>query len=226
MTPMGDAIGQSLPIAVGVMVSPLPIVAVVLMLVSGSAKANAISFVLTWFVTIGVIVALVAVLAGSADDGADGPAAWTGWLKIVLGVLMVLLAGRQWQGRPRGDAEPQTPRWMAAVDAFTPVKAAGLAALLGGVNPKNLLLAVSGGAAIASVAAGESGANLGAAVVFAFIASIGVAAPVVVYLVAGEHAASILDELRTWLVHNNSVIMAVLLLVIGAKLVGDGIVLL
>ena len=224
---MGDAIGQSLPIAVGVMVSPLPIVAVVLMLVSGSAKANAIAFVLTWFVTIAVVVGLVAVLAGSTDDAAtSGPAAWTGWLKIVLGVLLVLLAVRQWQGRPRGDAEPNTPTWMAAVDGFTPFKAAGLAALRGGVNPKNLLLAVSGGAAIAGAAAGETGASLGAAAVFALVASLGVAAPVVVYLVAGEHAAAILDELRTWLVRNNAVIMAVVLLVIGAKLLGDGIVVL
>lgn len=222
----GDAIGQSLPIAVGVMVSPLPIVAVVLMLVSGSAKANAISFVLAWFVTVGVVVGAVALLAGSADDGAGGPATWTGWLKIVLGVLLLVVAGRQWQGRPRGGAEPDPPRWMAAVDAFTPPKAAGLAVLLGGANPKNLLLAVSGGAAIAGVSGGEVGASITAAVVFAVVASVGVAAPVAVYLFAGERAATILEELRAWLVRNNAVIMAVLLLVIGAKLLGDGIIVL
>lgn len=221
-----DAIGQSLPIAVGVMVSPLPIVAVVLMLVSGSAKANAITFVLAWFVTVGVVVGTVALLAGSADAAAADPATWTGWLKIVLGVLLLVVALRQWQERPRGDAEPEPPTWMAAVDAFTPVKAAGLAAVLGGANPKNLLLAVSGGAAIASVSGGETGASVGAAVVFAVIASIGVAAPVVVYLFAGARAAAILEELRAWLVQHNAVIMAVLLLVIGTKLVGDGIVVL
>jgi hypothetical protein len=220
---MGDAIGQSLPIAVGVMVSPLPIVAVVLMLVSGSAKANAITFVLSWFVTISVVVAVVALLAGSVDNDGESPSAWTGWLKIALGSLLLVLAGRQWQARPRGEAEPTPPAWMAAVDAFTPLKAAGLAVLLGGVNPKNLLLAISGGAAIASVARGEVGPSVGAAVVFAVVASLGVAAPVVVYLSAGARAAPILDELRAWLVRHNAVIMTVLLLVIGAKLIGDGI---
>lgn len=223
---IGDAIGQSLPIAVGVMVSPLPIVAVVLMLVSGSARANAISFVLAWFLTVGVIVAAVALLAGSADDDGATPAAWTGWLKILLGAALVVLAVRQWQGRPRDGAEPEPPKWMAAVDGFTPARAAGLAGLLGGVNPKNLLLAVSGGAAIAGATGGETGASVGAALVFAVVASLGVAAPVVVYLSAGERAAAILDELRTWLVQHNAVVMAVLLLVIGAKLVGDGIVVL
>ena len=44
---MNAAIGQSLAIAVGVMVSPLPVVAVILMLVSGRARANAVTFVLS-----------------------------------------------------------------------------------------------------------------------------------------------------------------------------------
>ncbi|CAM3888248.1 hypothetical protein [Isoptericola cucumis] len=41
---MGAAVGQSLPVAVGVLISPLPIVAVVLMVVSRRAKADAAAF--------------------------------------------------------------------------------------------------------------------------------------------------------------------------------------
>ncbi|WP_402463859.1 GAP family protein [Isoptericola aurantiacus] len=219
---MGAAIGQSLPVAVGVLVSPLPIVAVVLMLASGRARANAFTFLATWFVAVGAVALVVALVAGAATPDDAGPAPWVGVVKIVLGVLLLLLAVRQWRGRPRGDAEPPTPRWMAAVDAFTPVKAAGLAALLGAVNPKNLLLAVSGGVAISS-ATTDTGDQVVAAVVFALVASIGVAAPVAVYVSMGDRAAAILDELRTWLVRHNPVIMAVLLLVIGAKMLGDGI---
>ncbi|MGB0101883.1 MAG: GAP family protein, partial [Nocardioides sp.] len=91
------------------------------------------------------------------------------------------------------------------------------------VNPKNLLLAISGGAAIATASAGDSAAAVGAAIVFAVVASLGVAAPVVVYLAAGERAPGILEELKFWLIGNNAVIMTVLLLVIGVKLIGDGI---
>ncbi|MCB0893780.1 MAG: GAP family protein, partial [Nocardioidaceae bacterium] len=102
-------------------------------------------------------------------------------------------------------------------------KAAGLAVLLAAVNPKNLLLCVSGGAAIATAAAGDGSAAVVAAAVFAVVATVGVAAPVVVYLTAGDRAEEVLAELKTWMVQHNAVIMAVLLLVIGAKLVGDGI---
>ena len=53
-----------------------------------------------------------------------------GIAKVVLGALLVLLAARRYRGRPRGDAEPELPSWMHAIDAFTPVKSAGIAVLL------------------------------------------------------------------------------------------------
>ena len=53
------------------------------------------------------------------------------------------------------------------------------------------------------------------------IGSIGVAVPVVVYFALGERAGPVLDGLKTWMGRNNAMIMAVLLLLIGAKLVGD-----
>ncbi|WP_251151944.1 GAP family protein [Cellulosimicrobium sp. Marseille-Q4280] len=220
---MGAAIGQSLPVAVGVMISPLPIVAVVLMLTSGKARANAVAFLLGWFVAVGGVALVVALLAGSAAPDSGGPAEWVAWVKIVLGLLLLFVAVRQWRGRPRGDVEPPAPRWMAAIDSFTPVKALGLAVLLGAVNPKNLLLAVSGGAAIGSAAGGDVAVSITAAVVFALVASLGVATPVVIYVSMGTRAAALLDGLKSWLIHNNAVVMAVLLLVIGAKMIGDGI---
>lgn len=220
---MGAAIGQSLPVAVGVLVSPLPIVAVVLMLVSRRARANALAFVAGWFLAVLAVVVAVALVAGSAAPDDDGPAAWTGWLKIVLGVLLLFVSVRQWRGRPRGDDEPPAPGWMSAIEGFTPVRSVGLAALLGVVNPKNLLLVVSGGTAIAAAAPPDTSTTVVAALVFALVASAGVVTPVVIYFSLGDRAAVVLDELRAWMVHNNAVIMAVLLLVLGAKMLGDGI---
>lgn len=218
---MGAAVGQSLPIAVGVLISPLPIVAVVLMLLSRSAKANAIAFVVGWVLSIAVVVGVVAFVAGAATPDDETPT-WVAVLKLVLGLLLLLVAVRQWRGRPRGDAEPATPKWMQAIDTITPPRSVGLAVLLSAVNPKNLLLVISGGAAIAA-ASSETSATVGAVVVFAVVASLGVAAPLVVYLVMGTKAARLLDELKTWMIRDNAIIMAVLLAVIGAKMIGDAI---
>lgn len=220
---VGPAIGQSLPIAVGVMVSPLPIVAVVLMLLSQNARANAFAFVLTWLFAIALLTGVVAFLAGAATGTDEAPPVWVSVVKILLGAGLLLLSVRSWRSRPGEGEEPPPPTWMAALDGFTPVKSAGLSAVLADVNPKNLLLVVSGGAAIASAAAGSTSAKVTATIVFAVVASLGVATPLVIYLALGDRAGAVLENLRSWLVHNNAGIMAVLLLVLGAKIVGDGI---
>jgi cytochrome c biogenesis protein CcdA len=111
---------------------------------------------------------------------------------------------------------------MSALDTFTPVKAAGGGALLGGLNPKNLLLAVSGAAAIAGTGI-DTGQQVVAYAVFVLIATAGVGTPVVLALVMGDRSGKLLDQIKDWMAANNAVIMAVLLLLLGVKLIGDGI---
>jgi threonine/homoserine/homoserine lactone efflux protein len=220
---MGEAIGQMLPAAVGVALSPLPIVAVVLMLVSRRGRVNGPAFVLGWIAGLAVLGAIV-LSASSGADASDGgqPATWVSVLKLVLGALMLLVALKQWRGRPRDPSEVTTPKWMSALDTFTPVKAVGAGGLLSGLNPKNTLLAIGGAAAIAGtgIPAGEQAV---AYAIFVVIATVGVGAPVVVSLVMGDRSRALLDSLKNWMGANNAVIMAVLLLVLGTKLIGDGI---
>lgn len=220
---MGEAIGQMLPLAVGVAVSPMPIVAMILMLMSSKGRATGVAFALGWLGGIGPAGAVLLLLAGPADTGTeqDSPT-WVGVLQLVLGLALLLLAVRQWRGRPRGDAEPPVPKWMDAVSSFTAVKAAGLAVALGVVNPKNLVFLVGGATAVAQSGASSSGQAV-AWTLFTIIAGIGVVAPLVVYLALGDKAVHVLDEVKAWMIHNNTAIMAVLCLVIGAKLLGQGI---
>jgi hypothetical protein len=220
---MGKAIGGSLPLAVGIALSPIPIIAVVLMLTSRRAKVNGPVFVLGWLIGLGVVGAIVLSIAGPAGASkSGGPAVWVSWVKIVLGVLLLLVAVRQFRGRPRGGEEPQMPKWMASIDRTTPVAALGLAALLSGANPKNLLLAVSGGAAIAQtgIAGGQQAI---AYLVFALIGTLGVGIPVVIYFALGKRSDAVLGGLKDWMSQHNAVIMTVLCLIIAAKLIGDAI---
>ena len=62
-----------------------------------------------------------------------------------------------------------------------------------------------------------------ALLVFTVVASIGVTVPLVIDLAMGDRAAELLGRLETWMADNNAVIMAAILLVIGAKLIGDAI---
>lgn len=220
---MGAAIGESLPIAVGVLVSPMPIVALVLMLVSRRAHSNGIAFVAGWVGGIFLLGAVVILLAaGSATHAPAEPATWTSVLKIVLGGLLLGVGVRGWRGRPRDGAPAAVPGWMAALDGFGAVRALGLGALLGAVNPKNLLLVISGATAI-STSSASTGQRLVALLVFTAVASLGVLAPLGIYLAMDERAARLLDAIKEWMIANNAVVMAVLLLVLGVKVLGAGI---
>jgi hypothetical protein len=219
---VGQAIGDFLPAAVGIAISPLPIVASVLILVSAHGRVNSLAYLAGWLVGLlgaGVVLLLLAGTAGADDDGQ--PADWASWLKLLLGLGLLALATKQFRGRPHGDEEPVTPKWMGALDSFTVLQAAG-AGIVFALNPKNLLLLVAGmtGIAQAGLSTGDEAVSL---VVFTLIATLGVATPAVLYFALGDRSQPLLDRLKAWMAHNNAVIMAIILLVIGVKLIGDAI---
>ncbi len=220
---MANAIGQILPLAVGVAVSPLPIIAVILMLVTPRASVNGPMFVIDWLLGLGIVGTVVLLLADPAGASEDGePATWVSWLKLVLGVLLLLVAAKQWRSRPHEGEDPPAPKWMGAIESFGPGKALAAGVILSAANPKNLLLSIAAAAAIA--ATGISGTEQAVAyAVFALIGTIGVAVPVFIYFALGSRSAELLDRLKGWMAANNAVIMTVLLLVIGVKLIGDAI---
>lgn len=220
---MGQAIGQCLPFAVGVAISPLPIIGVVLMLATPRGRLSGPLFLLGWvagLILLGTAVLLIS--SGAGSSSASGPATWVGILKLVLGTLLLVASLMQWRSRPSDDAKPQLPKWMATIDRVTGVQAVGLGALLADVNPKNLMITVGAAAAISQtgISAGQQAVALG---VFVVIASLGVGAPVAILFLLGDRASKLLAEMKGWMAVHNAAIMAVLLLVIGVKLIGDGI---
>ena len=220
---MGDTIGQVLSSAVGVAVSPFPIVAVVLMLATARGRVNGPAFVFGWVIGLAIVGAVLLSVANGVDP--SGPGERTLWVSVsvlILGLLLLLIALKQWRGRPRQGEEVKMPKWMAALDKFSPVKATAAGVVLSALNPKNLLLAVGGAGAIAQAGL-PTDQQVVAYGIFVLLATIGVGAPVLIYFVMGKRSRELLDRLKNWLARNNAVIMAVLLLIIGVKLIGEGI---
>ena len=117
------------------------------------------------------------------------------------------------------------PAWMSKIDGMSAGVALGMGLLLTAANPKNLGLAIVGAATIGGANLSTSDEIL-ATIAFVFLASITIIVPVVAYLVAKSRAVPVLNELKGWLAMNNATVMAVLFLVLGAKVLGDGISLL
>jgi hypothetical protein len=221
--PVGNVIGDLLPLALGVAISPIPIIAMILMLLSARPGGASSGFLTGWIVGIIAATTIFVLLAGTLDLGRDTePSTAASWVKLVLGVLLLLLAARQWQGRPAEGETPTMPKWMASIDQFTATKAGGLAVLLEAVNPKNLLMCAAAGTTIAG--GNLSGAqDVGAVAIFTVIAASTVAAPVLAYAVGRKRMAGPLVSLRGWLTLHNVAVMATLVLVIGVVLIGKGL---
>ncbi len=220
---MGPAIGQVLPLALGIAISPVPIIAAVLMLLSPKARTTSVGFLAGWVLGIVVATTVFVLLSQVLPDATEsGTRPILGAIQIVLGAGLLALALRQWQGRPRSGDEPRLPKWMQTVDHISFGGALGLGTLLAAVNPKNLLLAASAGATIGTADLDTGGVTV-TVTVFTLLAACTVLIPVVGYLVASARLAVPLDALRVWLSRENAVIMTVLLLVLGIVVIGKGI---
>lgn len=220
---MGQVIGQLLPVALGIAISPLPIVAGILMLMSPRARSTSVGFLIGWIGGIAIVVTvftlLSAVIPAAADDTSKPV---LGVIQLVLGALLILLAVRQWRGRPRGDAQPAMPKWMQQIDGMSFVATLGLGLLLSGANPKNLLLGASAGVTLG--AAGLAGGDVTLVIViFTVLAASTVLVPVLGFLLASDALRQPLSRLRDWLQAENAVIMTVLLLVLGVVIIGKGV---
>lgn len=217
---MTIGIAEVLPYAVGVAISPVPIIAVILMLFSSRAKVNGPMFLTGWAVALAVVSG-VALLAGDAASESTTTDA-VPWSQVLFGALFVLLAVRTWSNQAPAGEQPEPPKWMAGIDSLAPVKSLSLALLLAGVNPKNLLLAAGAGAAVAGLALPASEAVV-SLLVFVILASLTIAVPVIDYLIGGDAARTRLDTLKEWLALHNDAVMTVLFLVLGVNLISKGI---
>jgi threonine/homoserine/homoserine lactone efflux protein len=139
-----------------------------------------------------------------------------------LGAALVVLAVTKWRRRPGEDDEAEMPGWMGAIDAFGPVKAAGVGAALSAINPKNLLFVIAAAATEAQVGLSTSHQAI-VWTVFTLLSTMGVAIPVVLYVALSERAPALLQRMKVWLNRNQAAVLSELCLVIGAMLVGSAI---
>ena len=116
---VGQAIGDLLPSAIGVALSPVPIIAVILMLGTPRARSNGPAFAAGWVIGLVLVSVIVVLVANDSDDPDSGASTGVDIVKLVIGGLFLLMAFGQWRKRPQPGSEPEMPKWMEAIDQFT-----------------------------------------------------------------------------------------------------------
>jgi Sap, sulfolipid-1-addressing protein len=216
-------VGEILPLALVVTISPINVIPVILLLFTKRPLVNA-SFFFVGFVAgvAAVLVALVAVAEAVDLSPGSGHSTWVAVLKLALGAYLLVAAVRKFRGRPRAGVEGALPKWMDGIAEFQPGRSLGTGLALGSVNPKNVVVGFAAAATIASETA-LRGQQIGAMAIYVLVAVMGVAAPILVTAFLGDRAPKVLDGWKVWLTQNNATVLSVLFLIFGVVLIGQGI---
>lgn len=144
------------------------------------------------------------------------------WVRVLLGLVLVALGVRRFLGRSRGDAVAATPRWMSSIVTASPGRALVVGASLAALNPKNLAFALASASVIGQLDQAADQAFV-ETVIFVLLASSPVLGVVLVSRLGGDRGRLALASLQQRLVTHNDVIVAVVLLLIGVTILGDGL---
>ena len=217
--PGQSVVGELVPLAMVVALSPFTIVpAVLLVLHAPRPRATGLMFLAGWLAGLAVTTALFLQLPTLLGRMNQEPQAWTAWLRIGIGALLVASSVIRWLTRNRATGPP---RWLAGLRRVTPAMGAAIGLVLVLVNPKVLFVNAAAGLVIGTAGFGAAGVWTAVAG-YTLGAGSTVLLPVVAYLAAPGRVDRWLDAGRAWIEFRHAVITAVLLLVIGLILLVQG----
>jgi len=130
-----DVIGLALPLAVGVALSPIPLIAVVLLVMSPRGRSSGLTFLSGRLLGLAIVLTIVIALSEALYSLAAGSGLPT-VVKLLLGLAILVLGLSKWRPKPAG-TEPSLPGWMSAIDGFSPARAFGWALCSRSPTPKS-----------------------------------------------------------------------------------------
>jgi threonine/homoserine/homoserine lactone efflux protein len=207
--------GVMIGLGVAMALQPLPVLATVVLLSVQRGVRKAWAFCLGEFVVMfGIGAAAVALQFGTSKQSASRPASLVtlaaGGVLLVLGVWLIV------QSRRTG--EVREPSWLAKLDQMDPWPA-----FLLGLFLPTYVIAIAAGAEIAGTQPGTTDA-VAAMLLFLVVGMSTVYTPIVLTQLAPERSGPARTRLRDWLVRDWRRVGAVLLLVVGAFLIGKAAV--
>lgn len=212
---MENTVAHLVPLGVGMIVSPIPLAALIAILLSARAKANAVAFTATAVAASAVIVGGAA-LVGEGSVGSAGSAAQPARIALatVFGLGFLVAAALSWRSRPKHGAAAVMPSWMARIDTMNAGQAVVLSLLLTVPNAKNLPLELEAGRRIAQAHLPTAPSAL-LTVGFAVFAGLGLIALTVLAAVPSKRVAAALGVVKEQLIQHNAAIMTVLFVLLA-----------
>lgn len=208
-----------IPLALVISLSPLSIIPAVLVLHAPRPRPTSLAFLAGWLLSLAILTA-ISVAASGLLGGPHKAPTWASWLRVVLGSALILFGIYRWLTQKGHSGE--SPAWMRSFATITPVRAGITGAVLAVVRLEVLVICLAVGFDI-----GSNGLSVAAqwicAAFFVAVAASSVAIPVLAYAVAGHRLDDGLARLKDWMDRHNAALLAVVLIVIGAMVLYNGI---
>lgn len=220
---MSGIIGTLLPFALGIAISPAPIIAAILLLTGTRGSTKGLAYLSGWLAGLATLVLTILLLISGLDFSRwTMSAQLTPWIIVFVGVVMLIMAYVQWHQRPPPDTESHLLEWLRTIPQATAFTALGAGLFFGLFSLKNLLLS-----AATAVVIGEANLGLGGrmtlVLIFVVVATIGIAVPSYVLLTQGDRARAILIDWECKLSVHYVTISCIVLIIIAAQLLGVGL---
>jgi len=212
---MTGLISDLLPRAAVVAVSPLPVLAVVLMLLTDRGRTNSLAYLGGWAGGMAGV-AVIAALAG-VGEVATHPSRPVASVMLVVAVAFIVGAVVEFRRRPRRGEQHVSPWWAKLLHRIGPGQAFGLGVFLVVVNAKDALASIDAGGQLEASTASPA-AKLVALAVFVAVGSLPVLAPIGISFAIGDGADATLHRWRSSLERHGPLAVAIVLVVVAIAL--------
>jgi len=214
---MGSVIVSLFPLIIGSALVPVQIIIDILLLKNpkqGLFKALAyVGGMTTLRLLQGLIFGLIltnSVAASTQEDSGRSPIVST--LLLVLGILLLVTAYKQWRKDDDPDAPP--PKWLTMIDSITPLKAFGLGFGLLLIGGKFWVFTLGAIGIIGQAQLGQPSSTV-AYLLFILLAESLLLIPILIRIIIPKQSISLLEKTSAWLTRYNRSIIIIVSLVFG-----------
>ena len=208
-------------IGLAITLEPIPLTTFILVLASKGGVRKGAAFIFGWLLSLAVVIALTVLVTGNKPPKSNtAPSLAALAVKVLIGVVLVIIAVRQWRRMGKPKKPKKTPKWQTGIDNMSPWFAIALGPL---TQPWGL---VAAGVAVITEAKLSSWQSYIALFGFCVIATI---TYLVMEVYAGFRPAqtqAFLTRTRTWIDTHTDQMIIVVSLVLGFWLIGKSIYLL
>ena len=218
---MIEALKEAFPMAMGLALSPFPVIAVIMILMTPRAKRNISGFILGWYSGIYVIGCLIYLIPGLESKQGE-PTVLSGVLRILAGLILLIFALRLWLQWSRKNDQVTTPKIFEKMDTLDFWKSFAIGPLFSVANVKNMAFSAAGASRL-NMSLSDHAEFFISLALFALTASLTLIFPVVIYFLMGNKIEHRFLNWKKWLIKNNKVLLMLILTFISVILIKAGI---